>query len=78
MTPAHMLKLERLARALEAAIDDSGLSFAEAVEAMALIAAHKADAERIGTVNEASWTNACSRLFDLSQAGRLYRDLEAA
>jgi hypothetical protein len=75
MSPQHSLRIAKLADALEAAMaSDPHASFAEAIEAMALICARRADAERIGTINEASWTNACTHLFDLAQAGRLYAD----
>lgn len=75
MTPTEANRLQQLADAISAAMDTVPLAtFAQAVEALALIAAHKADAERIGSVNEASWTNACTHLFDLAQVGRLYRD----
>lgn len=73
-TPADIIRLQRLADALTVAMNANGNSMAEAVEALALIAAQKADTCHVGSVNEQSWTNACTHLFDLAQAGRLYRD----
>lgn len=75
MSPAETIRITKLARAIEAAMEaNPDASFAEAVEALAMIAAQKAFLENIGTVAEQSWTNATTHLFDLAQAGRLYRD----
>jgi hypothetical protein len=75
MTPTDMLRVQTLARAFEDAMAANPLAtFAQAVEALALVAAEKADQSPIGSVNEASWTNASGHLFDLAQVGRLYQD----
>ena len=74
---AHaIVRLDRAADRVEAILDDAQLNitFSELVEACALVAARKADKCLIGSVNEASWTNASGRLFDLAQVGRLYAE----
>ena len=50
-------------------------SFAEVIEALALIASDNAAECVPGCANQTSWDNASSRLFDLAQVGRLYRPL---
>lgn len=69
------INLSRLAASMRAAIEaNPRATFAQAVEALALIASEYADGCRSGSLNETAWTNACGRLFDLAQGGRLYRD----
>jgi hypothetical protein len=63
MTPTDMLRVQTLARAFE-----------DAMAANPLATFAQADQSPIGSVNEASWTNASGHLFDLAQVGRLYQD----
>jgi len=74
MSPSEALALEKLADALDTVMTAQCAAFSDVVEALALIAARKADASRIGSNDEHAWTCASGQLFDLSQCGRLYRD----
>ena len=66
---------KRLADALRAAMDSQFASLAETLEALALVCSEGAEIARPGSVNEASWRRAMTRLFDLAQEGRLYAPL---
>ena len=72
---ADVQRLEALARELEKGLAAyPQATFAEAVEAMALIACHKAGLEPIGSVDQAKWANSMTHLLTLSQGDRLWRD----
>lgn len=71
---AEIARRQKLELALAALMETHCASLAETVEALALHAACKADESAIGSVNEQSWTNACTHLFDLAQCGRLFRE----
>lgn len=71
------IALHRLANALRHAMGDHpNATFAQVVEALALIASENAGDQVPGSVSQQSWDNACGHLFDLAQAGRLYRDVK--
>lgn len=68
--------LSRLANDLRRAMSaNPNATFSEVVEALALIASENAGDCVPDSVNQQSWDNACGHLFDLAQAGRLYRNL---
>ena len=70
------IALQRLSNDLRLAMAEHlYATFSEVVEALALLASQNAADCIPGSVNQTSWDNASAHLFDLSQAGRLYRPL---
>ena len=70
------IALQRLSDSLRLAMADHPYAtFSEVIEALSLLASENAANCVPGSVNQTSWDNASARLFDLSQASRLYRPL---
>ena len=69
------INLQRLANDLRRAMSaNPNATLSEVVEALALIASENAGDCIPDSVNQRSWDNASTRLFDLAQVGRLYLD----